>query len=114
MSEQSKNFILESETQWETVGEGVIRQILGYDGQIMTVKVQFEAGAEGYAHKHSHVQTTYVASGVFLFKVGEETHTVKAGDGLYMEPNVEHGVVCLEAGILIDTFSPLREDFLKK
>ena len=114
MSEQSKNFILESETQWESVGDGVTRQILGYDAQIMTVKVQFEAGAEGYVHKHPHVQTTYVASGVFLFKVGEETHTVKAGDGLYMEPNVEHGTVCLEAGILIDTFSPVREDFLKK
>ena len=110
----SGNFIPESETQWETVGEGVIRQILGYDRQIMTVKVQFEAGAEGYVHKHPHVQTTYVASGVFQFTVGEEIRTVKAGDGLYMEPNVEHGVVCVEAGILIDTFSPLREDFLKK
>ena len=38
---------------------------------------------------------------------------VKAGDGIYMEPDIIHGAVCLEAGILIDTFSPMRADFLK-
>ena len=32
--------------------------------------------------------------------------------GVYIEPNLMHSAVCLEAGELIDTFSPVREDFL--
>lgn len=104
---------MEAETAWETVGEGVRRQIMGYDATIMTVKVEFAKGAMGYAHTHPHVQTTYVASGVFEFRVGSNTRIVRSGDALYMEPHVEHGVQCIEAGVLIDTFSPCRQDFLK-
>ena len=41
-----------------------------------------------------------------------------AGDGIVRQimdvaPNLLHGCVCLEAGVLIDTFTPMREDFLK-
>jgi quercetin dioxygenase-like cupin family protein len=37
---------------------------------------------------------------------------VATGDGLYMEPDVEHGCECLEAGVLLDCFTPMRADFL--
>ena len=79
---RSNTFILENEKTWEPAGEGVVRQILGYDGQVMLVKVKFEQGATGAPHTHYH------------------THA-------------EHGCTCLEAGILIDCFSPMRADFLK-
>ena len=45
--------------------------------------------------------------------IGEEKKILKAGDGYYVAPNLFHGCVCLEAGVLIDTFTPMREDFLK-
>ena len=45
-----------------------------------------------------------VVSGQFEFTVGNEKKIVKAGDGIYMEPDILHGCVCLEDGILIDTF----------
>lgn len=110
----SKNFVLESETTWEHVSEGVSRQIMGYDGQLMLVKVKFDKGAIGSVHEHFHSQSTFVVSGIFEFQVGDEKKIVKAGDGIYMEPDVPHGCVCLEAGTLIDTFSPMREDFIRK
>ena len=110
---KSRSFIYGTETTWETVGEGVRRQILGYDENIMTVKVEFQTNSIGYVHKHVHVQTTYVVSGIFEFQIGEETQIVRAGDGLYMESNIVHGVKCIEEGVLIDTFNPVREDFLK-
>ena len=101
MKTRSKTFILEKEKAWEPAGEGVVRQIMGYDGQIMLVKVKFETGAIGTPHTHYHTQTTY-----------GEKQIVETGDGIYIEPDAEHGCTCLEAGILIDCFSPIRADFL--
>ena len=46
-------------------------------------------------------------------KIGDEKQILIAGDSFYVSPDTEHGVVCLESGILIDTFNPFREDFLK-
>ena len=109
---QTNAFLSGKDTKTEVVGEGVTRQILGYNNQIMMVKVWFEAGSEGYVHSHPHSQVAYVASGEFDVTVGEETRTLVAGDCFFMEPNISHGAVCRKAGVLIDVFSPVREDFL--
>lgn len=114
MKTKSETFIIEKEIAWEAAGEGVVRQIMGYDDQAMLVKVKFEKGAIGVLHNHYHTQTTYVASGKFEFTVNNEKKVVETGDGIYIEPDAEHGCICLEAGILIDCFSPMRADFLKK
>jgi quercetin dioxygenase-like cupin family protein len=110
---RSETFLYENQIRWEPAGEGVVRQVMGYDGQVMLVKVKFEKGAVGTPHTHYHTQTTYVASGTFEFTVGGEKKIVSTGDGIYIEPDVLHGCVCLEAGVLIDCFSPMRTDFLK-
>jgi quercetin dioxygenase-like cupin family protein len=112
--EGSKNFQLEAESTWEDLGKGVQRQIMGFDSQLMLVKVKFETGAVGVMHNHPHVQTTHVHSGVFEATIGDKKQILREGDGFYAEPNVMHGVVCLEAGILIDAFAPYRADFLEK
>jgi len=93
-------------------GQGVVRTVLGYDGHMMIVRNDFETGAIGTLHSHPHEQTTYVQSGRFLFTIDGEEHEVKAGDALHKNPNVVHGCKCLEAGTLIDIFTPIREDFL--
>ncbi len=110
----SPAFVFEQDKEWDPAGDNVVRQILGYDKQVMLVKVKFlKKGAIGSAHTHPHVQTTYVASGKFEFTVGDEKKIVEAGDGIYIAPNVLHGCVCLKPGTLIDCFAPMREDFLK-
>ncbi|WP_297328633.1 cupin domain-containing protein [uncultured Bacteroides sp.] len=109
---RSQTFIRKEEKVWESAGDGVVRQIMGYDGQVMLVKVKFEKGAVGTLHAHYHTQTTYVESGIFEFSVNGEKQIVSAGDGVYIEPDALHGCTCLEAGILIDCFSPMRESFL--
>lgn len=108
---QSKPFFIAADEKVYTAGEGITRQFVGYDNSIMMVKVMFEKGAIGYQHEHIHAQTTYVVSGKFEMTIGNETKILEAGDGFYTEPNIIHGCVCLEAGILIDVFSPIREDF---
>lgn len=112
MERSSKKFIVTKDMEWEELGGGVSRKFLGFDNQIMMVQVKFEKGAEGTPHQHFHTQTTYVAEGKFEFTIDGEKKIVEAGDGVYIEPNLVHGAVCLEEGMLIDVFSPVREDFL--
>jgi quercetin dioxygenase-like cupin family protein len=90
------------------------RQIMGYDSDLMLVKVNFEKGAIGAKHAHPHQQVSYVIKGVFEVEVGNKKEILKAGDAFVIPSEAEHGAVCLEDGILIDTFSPAREDFLEK
>ncbi|EKZ6149629.1 cupin domain-containing protein [Klebsiella aerogenes] len=105
-------FIFRAETSEEDLGNGVRRRILAHSGSLMAVEVHFEKGAVGSLHQHIHEQLTYVLSGRFVFTIGDETREVKAGDTLYKQPNIIHGCECLEAGILLDSFTPQREDFL--
>lgn len=112
MERNSKKYILTESMEWENLGGGVSRKFLGYDNQIMMVKVKFDKGAIGSPHSHFHTQATYCAAGKFEFEIDGHKQIVNAGDGVYIEPNLVHSAVCLEEGILIDTFSPIREDFM--
>lgn len=108
----SELFLFGDQVPVERVGDGVSRQVLGFDESILMARASFEQGAEGYVHAHPHSQVTYVESGVFEFSIGSESHTLKAGDSTYIPPNVDHGATCLESGVLLDVFSPIRDDFL--
>lgn len=98
--------------EWEELGTGLSRQILGWDNQIMMVKVKFDKGAVGSPHSHFHTQTSFCHSGKFEFTIDGVKHHIEPGDGLYIAPNLLHGALCLEPGIILDVFSPVREDFL--
>ncbi|MBO4753844.1 MAG: cupin domain-containing protein [Bacteroidales bacterium] len=87
---------------------------MGYNDNLMMVKVKFKKGSEGKLHSHPHVQVTYVESGEFEFTIGDETKIVKAGDVLMKVPNVVHGCKCLKDGVLIDTFTPMRSTFIQQ
>lgn len=112
MKRFSDKFILADKMEWEELGGGVSRKFLGFDNQIMMVQVKFESGALGAPHHHFHTQATYCAKGKFEFTIDGEKQIVNGGDGVYIEPNLLHSAVCLEEGILVDVFSPVREDFL--
>lgn len=109
---ESPAFVLKAQTPIEEIGPGLKRQLLGYNNEIMAVRVWFEEGAVGELHKHPHSQVAYVESGSFEVTVGDETITLVAGDSFYVRPQAMHGAVCKQAGVLIDMFSPVREDFL--
>lgn len=114
MIEKGQPWVFHGEPLPESGGAGVTRRVLAYTDALMCVENTFETGAVGKLHSHPHTQITYVVSGSFSFTIGGETHTVRAGDSLLKENGVEHGCVCLEAGVLLDIFNPMREDFLPK
>ena len=45
--------------------------------------------------------------------VSDEKNIVTAGDTMLKKDGIEHGCVCLEEGVLLDIFSPMREDFVE-
>jgi len=106
-------FIEDKDIQWETPDPGIRRKVMAYNEQLMLVKVEFQKGAVGALHEHYHSQISHVESGVFEITIDGERKVLKAGDAYYIPPHVVHGALCLEPGVLIDVFSPHREDFIK-
>lgn len=107
-----KKFVFGKDVAAQAVAPGATRKILAHAENIMVVDMHFEAGSVGATHMHPHEQVTYIISGRFRFTNGDETREVGAGDSLYFAPDVPHGTECLEAGHLIDVFTPCRKDFL--
>ncbi|GAA6182532.1 cupin domain-containing protein [Shimia sp. NS0008-38b] len=107
-----KNYFPANQNALVHVQSGLARKVAAYSDNVMCVEVHFEAGTIAALHSHPHEQITYVISGKFEFQVGEETYVVSAGDSLYKQPDILHGATCLEAGTLLDIFTPHREDFV--
>ena len=107
------NVVKHDEIAFTDLGGGVKRRVLAYNPQQMIVEVVFEKGGVGAPHTHPHVQSTYVKSGSFRFTIDGKDVEVSAGDTIAFPPDILHGTVCLEAGTLLDIFTPMHEDFLK-
>ncbi|GAA4343696.1 cupin domain-containing protein [Flaviaesturariibacter amylovorans] len=105
-------FIEDASLPWQDLGGGLRRKVMAWDERLMLVKVAFEQGAVGALHHHPHTQVTHIESGAFEVEVSGELRVLRGGDAFYIPPGAVHGVRCLEAGVLVDVFSPLREDFL--
>lgn len=112
MSQTDGPFFRGSDIEWENTAEGVKRQIMAVGTDLMLVRVDFVAGAVGALHHHPHRQATYVAAGTFDVSIGGNEQRVTAGDSFVAPADVPHGVKAIEAGTLIDCFTPIREDFL--
>lgn len=93
-------------------GPGTTRRVLLHSDELMLVEFIFEKGAIGALHAHPHVQASYIAAGTFEVTIEEITETLGPGGSYIVPSNRVHGVRALEAGRLIDSFTPHRADFL--
>ena len=99
---------------WTELGDGIRRKIVGHTPDLMSVLVQFDKGAIGTPHAHDgHDQIAFVIAGSFDVDVAGIKRTLVQGDA-FIAPRLQpHGVVALEQGsVLLDQFSPRRDDFL--
>ncbi len=99
---------------WEDAEPGVRRRILQAQGRLMLMEVRFAAGAAGYEHSHVHEQISYCIAGRFEYSLDGRIHLLSVGDSIYVPSNARHGAKALEAGTLIDVFTPMREDLLQR
>lgn len=108
----SDSLLKSSKQEWEDVGLGIKRKITGYIDAMMMVLVHFQKGGVGDLHSHVHTQSTYIKSGAIEVTIAGKTELLVERDCFLVPPNAIHGVVCKASGILVDVFSPIREDFM--
>jgi quercetin dioxygenase-like cupin family protein len=107
--------ILEKETPKTPIGEKRTRY-LTHSKDLMVVVIDFDDGPAAKPdepHSHPHQQITYVAEGELLFFIEEERTRLNTGDMIVIPPDTLHSVQPVSEHVrLVDTFSPIREDFL--
>jgi quercetin dioxygenase-like cupin family protein len=114
MIQFNKTLVEDDELPWEKVDAKIKRKIMSYNEDLMLVKVAFEKGGIGTTHKHPHLQISYIASGVFEITIDGKMKILKEGDVYFIPSDLLHGAVCLNDGVLIDVFNPMREDFIQE
>lgn len=105
-------YSLPENTVWTEVAPGNRRAVLSERPELMLVAFSFDEGAVGALYSHPHTQVSYVAEGAFDVTVDGVTTRLEQGGSFIVAPNLVHGVVALTKGLLIDTFTPRRDDFL--
>lgn len=100
----------------EVLENGVVRMVKGYLDDLMVVEMTFpEKGMVGAMHHHPHRQAGYVLKGSFEGEVGGEKAVLRVGDCYYTKADEPHTMIALEDGsVLLDIFTPKRDDFLGK
>lgn len=94
--------------------DGAERRILSYGGNIMLVHFTFEAGTKSWEHSHPHEQVGYVQSGeIDFYMEGSKPAHLLPGDSYFVPSDKKHYIHAITPTVLIDCFTPVREDFLK-
>jgi len=93
--------------------DGAQRRVLSYGGALMLVEFTFVAGARAWEHSHPHEQVGYVVDGEIDFLMeGHAPVRLHKGGSYYVPPNVKHYIITHAPTVLLDAFTPVREDFL--
>jgi quercetin dioxygenase-like cupin family protein len=101
-----------SKVKSEQTAEGIKRQMV-IGERLMMCRFTFDPFIVTAEHTHPHEQMTLVVKGKVKFTLEGEVVIVAPGDVLHFPPNNRHGATMLdEEVVLIDIFSPIREDFL--
>jgi quercetin dioxygenase-like cupin family protein len=111
MSEQQV-FAPANSSGWIELAPGNRRRVLIHTPELMQVEFGFDKGAVGALHSHPHIQVSYVAEGSFEVTIDGKTETIEQGGSFIVPSGLVHGVVALQAGRLIDVFTPMRQDFI--
>jgi quercetin dioxygenase-like cupin family protein len=96
----------------ERIADGIERQMI-WGEQLMVCRLRIAPRVVTAIHAHPHEQITLVERGTVRFTVAGQERVSSAGDVLHFPSQCEHGATMLEEEVvLIDIFSPVREEFL--
>jgi quercetin dioxygenase-like cupin family protein len=109
----SNQFVTSKTNSQEKQFEGVYRRTMATTQQLMFCEFFLERGAEVPTHKHIHDQVGYVVYGSIKLQIGDEEKIVVQGDSYAIIGDTPHSGIAQEDTLLIEGFTPPREEYLR-
>ncbi len=102
---------------WDHVREEALNPLLSrqviHSERMTLARIHLSKGAIVPVHQHPNEQFSLVESGRLLYEVGGEEAAAQAGDMVLIPPDVPHTVEALEDSIVLDIFTPVRDDWVR-
>ena len=90
---------------------GLTRRIGAYNDKLMLAEHRMNKGWIRTLHSHPHEQLVYVVQGRIKVVAGSTTFEAGTGDSFVVSGNVEHQASALEDSLVVDVFTPSREEY---
>jgi quercetin dioxygenase-like cupin family protein len=100
------------EGQQSSPENGLKRRVLAYNDKLFVAEHEMVKGWVGKVHSHPHDQAVYIVRGHLRLTCDGRTFDVRAGDTFAVRGGVEHGASALEDSVVVDVFTPCREDYI--
>jgi quercetin dioxygenase-like cupin family protein len=101
-----------NEHPWIEIASGIRRRTITYGTSMYQMMARLDAGSRMPEHKHPQEQIVHILEGRMKLIVSGVPHELQGGQSFYLASNVPHGVETIEDTMVLDTFSPPRDDYL--
>lgn len=104
--------VVKKEEAKKKIFKGVHLDSLAVGEKSMVCKMNYQNGDFASEHSHPHEQCGYVISREYELTIGDKKWILSNGGSYTIPGNALHSFRVLEAGEVIDVFTPQREDYL--
>ncbi len=91
---------------------GIRIKTLVHGERTLFSEFRMEAGSRLPDHSHPHEQTGYLVSGRMRLITEADSFEAGPGDSWCIPGNVKHRAELLEDSVVVEVFSPVREEYL--
>ena len=105
-------FYKRDKSGYREIAEGILMKPLVHGERTLLIETNIKKGSAHNLHSHPHEQTGYLVSGRLMMTIGDERFEVEPGDSWCLPGGVEHSGEILEDSVVIEVFSPVREEYL--
>jgi quercetin dioxygenase-like cupin family protein len=103
---------MKNENPWIDISPGIKRQTITSGKTMYQMMAKLDAGSRMPEHKHPQEQIVHILEGRMKLIVSGVPRELKGGESFYLASNVPHGVETIVDTMVLDTFSPPRDDYL--
>ena len=102
-----------STIEQEQINESIARRYITGD-RVTVARFELARGGVVPVHAHENEQVSIVLEGALRFRIDGSEIVVRAGEVMQIPGGVPHGVDVIENSVVIDVFSPVRQDWIDK
>jgi len=97
---------------WIDIAPGIRRRTIAHGSTMYQMLAKLDAGSRLPEHKHPQEQIVHILEGRMKLIVSGVPHELSRGESFYLAGNIPHGVETIEETMVLDTFSPPRDEYL--